>query len=97
MAFDGIGGSGNDRTKLNFNTDDTDRLLPLTVNGSLSALLDELNVLLMSGQMDAGMKNSVTTAITTAIPTVTTVANQRDRLRTAVHLIITSPQFSTQR
>ena len=97
VAFDGIGGSGNDRTKLNFNTDDTDRLLPLTVNGSLSALLDELNVLLMSGQMDAGMKNSVTTAITTAIPTVTTVANQRDRLRTAVHLIITSPQFSTQR
>jgi uncharacterized protein (DUF1800 family) len=105
LAFTGgIGGGGNDQTKLNFNTDDLDPLLERAGDDPLD-LLNKLNLLLMSNQMSAGMLNSVYTAVVTVVPQATVntgtaaqiLANRRTRLGTAVHLITTSPEFSTQR
>ncbi len=53
-----------------------------------TALVDSLNVLLMSGQMSANMRSIVINAVT-QIP----AANTLERAQTAVHLIVTSPEF----
>jgi uncharacterized protein (DUF1800 family) len=51
-------------------------------------LVDSLNTLLMSGQMSAGMRNIVINAVN-QIP----AASALERAQTAVHLIVTSPEF----
>ncbi len=58
-----------------------------------SALLDQLNFLLMAGQMDATMKGQIMTAVN-AVPSTDGGFN---RVRSAVYLITVAPQYSTQR
>jgi hypothetical protein len=53
-----------------------------------ASLVDSLNVLLMSGQMSSNMRSIVINAVT-QIP----AANTLERAQTAVHLIVTSPEF----
>ena len=53
-----------------------------------AALVDSLNTLLMSGQMSSSMRNIVINAVTQIPP-----ANTLERAQTAVHLIVTSPEF----
>jgi len=54
-----------------------------------------LNVLLLHDTMSAAMRQSVVTAVT-SIPN-TSAANRRLRVRTAIYLILTSPQYQVQR
>ncbi len=58
-----------------------------------SLLIDQLNVLLMAGQLDAGAKAEILTAVTA----VSAADGGTNRVRAAVYLLTTSPQFSTQR
>jgi len=53
-----------------------------------ASLVDSLNTLLMSGQMSSNMRSIVINAVT-QIP----AANTLERAQTAVHLIVTSPEF----
>lgn len=55
-------------------------------------LVEELNLLFMSGQMPAQMKTIITNTVT-QLP----ANNPTERVRTAIHLIITSPQFAIQK
>ncbi len=104
LAFSGIGGSGNDQTKLNYTNDDTDVLIERAGNDPLD-LITRLNLLLMSNQMSPAMISDVYQAMLTVVPQATVntgtpaqiLVNRRARLSTAVHLITTSPQFATQR
>ncbi len=96
LAFDGIGGGGTDRTKLSFNLNTTtDPWIGQSIN--TTTLVDQFNLLLMSGQMPVTMRDKIATAVALTNNGGTSGANQLERVRTAVHLIITSPQFSTQR
>ncbi len=64
--------------------------LPLAATPS--QLVEQLNMLLMSGQMTGSMKQIVVQAVST-MP-----ANQsEDRVKTAIQLIVTSPQFAIQK
>jgi len=58
-------------------------------------LVESLNQLLMAGQMPANMKTTIVNYINT-LP-VLTAANRLARAQAAVHLVATSPQFTTQR
>jgi uncharacterized protein (DUF1800 family) len=53
-----------------------------------ASLVDSLNLLLMSGEMSSNMRSIVINAVT-QIP----AANTLERAQTAVHLIVTSPEF----
>ena len=53
-----------------------------------ASLVDSLNILLMNGQMSDSMRNIVINAVN-QIP----AANTLERAQTAVHLIVTSPEF----
>jgi len=53
-----------------------------------AALVDSLNVLLMGGQMSSSMRNIVVNAVT-QIPATSAL----ERAQTAIHLIVTSPEF----
>ncbi|HYR22790.1 MAG TPA: DUF1800 domain-containing protein [Chthoniobacterales bacterium] len=64
-------------------------LSPQTALASNPAgLVDSLNDVLMSGQMSSGMRNIVVNAVN-QIP----AANTLERAQTAVHLLVTSPEF----
>jgi hypothetical protein len=52
------------------------------------ALVDSLNNLLMNGEMSSAMRNIVVNAVT-QIP----AANSLERAQTAVHLLVTAPEF----
>jgi len=68
---------------------------PLATNPNApNQLLDVLNQLLLHGTMSADMRQSVVTAVT-SIPN--TPANRRLRVRTAIYLVLTSPQYQVQR
>jgi uncharacterized protein (DUF1800 family) len=71
-------------------------VLDLSAQTSLASnpavLVDSLNTLLMSGQMSASMRSIVVNAVT-QIP----AANTLERAQTAVHLIVTSPEFVIQK
>jgi uncharacterized protein (DUF1800 family) len=74
---------------------DLSALDPLASNPNQpNQLIDVLNQLLLHGTMSADMRQSVLTAVT-SIPNTT--ANQRLRVRTAIYLILTSPQYQVQR
>jgi len=62
------------------------------IAGNATALVDRLNLILMYGQMSTAMR-------TTLIGHVGTLAagNPLERVRAAVHLIVTSSEFSAQR
>ena len=90
LAFDGIGGGGNDRVRLD--------LTPYYADAGQNPglVVDRLNLLLMSGQMSAAMRDRVAAAL--ALVNANTQADlQVERTRTAVFLILASPQFSAQR
>ncbi len=53
-----------------------------------ASLVDSLNVLLMSGQMSSNMRSIVINAVSQI-----SAANTLERAQTAVHLIVTSPEF----
>ncbi len=78
-------GWNEDEIKLNL----TD-LLPLAATPS--QLVDELNLILMSGQMPAQMKTIIVNTVTQR-----PANNSTERVRTAIHLIVTSPQFAIQK
>jgi uncharacterized protein (DUF1800 family) len=61
-------------------------------SGGIGALLDRLNLLLMSGQMPQAMRDKITTYIGTLTSSTTT-----DKVRAAVHLVATSSQYSGQK
>jgi uncharacterized protein (DUF1800 family) len=60
--------------------------------GDPNALLSELNALLLHGTMSAGMTNAILPAIT-AIP----AGDPLTRAKTAFYLVITSPQYQSER
>jgi hypothetical protein len=80
-----------------------------TDNNNLDALIDRLNTLLMAGQLPSTGTNSVsgtTRNIVNARQVISdyvrtlpnsTESNRRDRLRSVIHLIVTSPDFTIQR
>ncbi|MDB6172106.1 MAG: hypothetical protein JWL59_1417 [Chthoniobacteraceae bacterium] len=75
---------------------------PWTNNENVSALIDQMNTLLMSGQMPAPMKSIIQAYISNtanlAYNNITpSDANKRDRIRALVHLIVTSPDFAIQK
>ncbi len=69
---------------------DLSSLTPLASNPT--GLVDALNNLLMAGEMSAEMRNIVINAVT-AIP----AANALERAQTAVHLLVTAPEFVIQK
>ncbi len=86
LTFSGQG-SGNNKVNLDFSA-----YLTLAKNDP-AGLLDQLNLLLMSGQMDAFMKAQILTALNP----ISTTDGGLLRARTAVFLITASPQYATQR
>lgn len=70
-----------------------------TSNSNIPALVDSLGTLLVAGQLSASAKTSIVAyCSSTNVPyTTPTAAQMRDRVRAAVHLIVTTPDFSIQR
>ncbi len=64
----------------------------LVFAGNPTQLVDELNLVLMSGQMSPSMKTIIINTVN-QIP----ASNPQERIRTAIHLTITSPQFAIQK
>ncbi len=64
----------------------------LTLANTPLALVDELNLVLMSGQMPTQMKTIIVNTVS-QLP----ANNPTERVRTAIHLIVTSPQFAIQK
>ena len=76
--------------------------LPWSHNNNVNALIDELNTRLMGGQLPVGAKTIISTYIQTLPYTTPTVSdpvpiNNRDRVRSLVHLMVTSPDFTIQK
>jgi uncharacterized protein (DUF1800 family) len=70
-----------------------------TANAGLPGLVDGLNSLLLAGQLSPSAKNYIvnyasTLGYTSPNPTYT---QMRDRVRAAVHLLLTSPDFTIQK
>jgi uncharacterized protein (DUF1800 family) len=65
------------------------------IAANATTLVENLNQLFMAGQMTTGMRDRIVTYINT-LPSTTT-ANRLARAQAAVHLVVTSPQFTTQR
>ncbi len=78
-------GWNEDEIKLTLTT-----LLPLA--NTPTQLVDELNLILMSGQMPTQMKTIIVNTVN-QLP----ANNQTERVRTAIHLVVTSPQFVIQK
>jgi len=69
---------------------------------NLPMLVDNLNTLLLAGQLSAAAKTNIVNYVTntTNFPYTTPVPTglqMRDRVRAAVHLIICSPDFTIQK
>ncbi len=79
---------------------DNDQLHCVGVN--VPVLVDNLNTLLLAGQLSAAAKTNIVNYVTnttnfpytTPVPTAT---QMRDRVRAVVHLIICSPDFTIQK
>ena len=61
-------------------------------------LVDTLNLLLASGMMNKAATDRITAAVT-AMPagTATSTANDLERVRSAIYLVLTSPQATIQK
>ena len=69
-----------------------------TANANLPVLVDNLNSILLAGQLSAGVKtNIVNYAATLSYSTPPTQTQQRDRVRAVVHLLICSPEYTVQK
>jgi uncharacterized protein (DUF1800 family) len=63
-----------------------------TLASNPAQLIDHLNALLMDGEMSSSMRTTLINAVT-QIP----VSNPTERARTAVYLVINSPEFTVQK
>ena len=70
-----------------------------TSNGGVSNLVQSLNTLLCAGQLSAGARATITSYVTsTNFPyTTPTASEMRERVRAAVHLIVSAPDFVIQK
>jgi hypothetical protein len=72
-----------------------------TANAGIPSLVDGLNTLLLGGGLAAGAKTAIVNYVgnTTNFPysTPPTYSQMRDRVRGAVHLVVTSPDFTVQK
>lgn len=69
-----------------------------TATENLDTLLDHLNALLLNGQMSVGLRQSIKNAFA-ALPGNwdTSHDRQRDRVRLAIYIITTSPEYCVQK
>jgi len=72
-------------------TIDIGAVLPMA--GDTNRLLDWMNLVLLSGQMTPTMR----TALTTALDAMGANADATERVRTVIHLIVTSSEYAAQR
>ena len=86
LIFNGQG-SGANKVVLDFSA------LTSLATTDPAAMLDQLNILLMAGQMDTNMKSQILTAVNP----ISTADGGFNRVKNAVYLITTSPQYATQR
>ena len=72
--------------------------LPWVHDNNLNALIDELNTRLMGGQLPPAAKTLIRNfVLTPVLPASPTSAQLRERIRSVVHLIVTSPDFTIQK
>ena len=75
-------GPSTDRITLNLSND-------IALAANPSQLVDHLNTLLMAGSMSSDMRTTLINAVT-QIP----ASNPTERARTAIYLVINSPEFT---
>jgi hypothetical protein len=100
-----LGNNGNTNGISSFTGGDGDIVLDIgpwlspayASNAGLPGLVDALNTLLCGGQLSAGAKTQIVNYASTLAYTTPTPAQLRDRVRSVVHLIVTSPDFSIQK
>ncbi len=72
-----------------------------TANANVPVLVDNLNALLLAGQLNATAKTNIVNYVTnlTNFPfsSPPTATQQRDRVRAVVHLITASPEYTVQK
>jgi hypothetical protein len=75
-----------------------------TANAGIPSLVDALNSLLLGGQLSGSAKNTIVNLITSPgnaayfpYNSPPTYSQMRDRVRAAVHMIITSPDYTIQK
>lgn len=74
-------GPGNDKITLNLAPE-------IALAGNPAQLVDHLNTLLMAGQMSSNMRSRLINAVTSI-----SASNTTERARTAVYLVVNSPEF----
>jgi hypothetical protein len=105
-----VGGNGNNTNGLNsFNNGSGAIVLDIgpwmsasyTTNGSVPALVDSLNSLLIAGQLSAAAKSNIVNYVTNTVnfpmSSPPSQKQMRDRVRAVVHLITVSPDFTIQK
>ena len=72
-----------------------------TAAAGVPSLVDNLNTLLLAGQLSAAAKTNIVNYVTNTVnfgySTPPTATQMRDRVRAVVHLLITSPDFTIQK
>jgi uncharacterized protein (DUF1800 family) len=72
-----------------------------TASANVPALVDNLNTLLLAGQLSAAAKTNIVNYVTNTVnfpfSTPPTASQIRDRVRAVVHLIVSSPDFTIQK
>jgi uncharacterized protein (DUF1800 family) len=92
-------GYGSECCNLFYNRDITSAYTPeVTLANNPDALIDRLNVLLMSGQISAALRADVREGINTiAIPATNSADAKRKRVQIAVLLMMSSPEYLVQK
>jgi hypothetical protein len=65
------------------------------VNGGVSALIDEIDLLLLGGRMSADLRKNLTDAVVSVEDG--SASGLPDRVRLAIFLTLASPEFRIQR
>jgi hypothetical protein len=70
-----------------------------TASAGVPALVDNLNAVLLAGQLSAAAKTGIVNYVTNTVnfPNPTNQLQMRDRVRAVVHLLISSPDFTIQK
>jgi hypothetical protein len=70
-----------------------------TASANVPALVDNLNSLLLAGQLSARAKTNIINYVTNTVnfANPTNQVQMRDRVRAVVHLLICSPDFTIQK
>jgi hypothetical protein len=73
----------------------------LTSNAGIPGLFDQLNTLLCGGQISTGARSQIISFVanTTNFPLSSPVKNteMQNRIRSIIHLMVTSPEYTVQR